>query len=505
MRPKLLLLALGVVAAGGCASTSPYLTRISVTARRDSVQSKRDREASDDGSVAKSSDIQLSVQSLDSEADETGSFQFASAMEPKDEISSDAPLPLVHDLLPDATWTLDELEAVALENNPAIRQASASAHKAMGYHEQVGLKPNPTIGYGGSQIADRQTDQHTVFVEQNFILGKKLSRNRDVLSHEIQSQEWEVEAQRQRVLTDVRQRFYEALAAQKRLKLATDFREIAAKGVQMAELRIEAKEGAQPEKLQVEIQLNQVEVLQRQSEAAYRGAWNQLMAVAGLGGTNPGVLEGDLPESAEITDPQAIQAAALSGSPELQAARARVDRARANIDRQNVQAIPNVSVLFASGVDYATRSGMINAQVGLPVPIFNKNQGNIDAAVAELSRACEELRRIELAIESRMARATQEFQVATVAVEQYRSAILPKAEKTLRLTEEAYQAGQFGFLEMYIARRTYFDTNLEYVAAQVNLAAAQAYLQGMALSGGLDGTRDSELGSGLRDQALNGQ
>lgn len=417
----------------------------------------------------------------------------------------DLPMPVPNDALGVSTWTLASLEALALENNPAIRQASASAHKAVGFRDQVGTRPNPTIGYNGTQLADRGTDQHVAFVEQDIVMGGKLSRNRAVLNQEVQSQLWEVEAQRYRVLTDVRQRYYEALAAQRRLALATEFQKIAAKGVEIAKARVDAKEGSVPEVLQAEIQLNQVEVQRRQAEAAFRGAWNQLMAVAGLSGTVPGVLEGTLPSTVELVDMQSVTGLALNSSPELQAARARVARARANVERQEVQAIPNLSFQLAGGVDNSTNSGMINAQVGLPVPIFNRNEGNIAAAHAELSRACQELRRIELSIESRMARGAQDYESAAAAVEQYRQMILPKAEETLKLSEEAYAAGEFGFLQVLVARRTFFESNLEYVIAQSNLAQAEAYLQGLALSGGLSDTRDTDFDAGLRDQSLSGQ
>ncbi len=402
-------------------------------------------------------------------------------------------------------WTLASLEATALENNPAIREASASAHKAMGYHDQVGTRPNPTVGYNGTQLADRGTEQHIAFVEQDFVLGDKLSRNQAVLGQEVESQLWEVEAQRYRVLTDVRRHYYEALSAQRRLDLATEFIQIAAKGVDVAQARVEAKEGSLPEVLQAEIQFNQVEVQRRQADAAYRGAWNQLMAVTGISGAAPGQLEGTLPGADDIHDLHDVKSLAMTSSPELQAARARVARARAQVDRQQAQPIPNLSVMFAAGYDQSTNHGMINAQAGLPLPLFNRNDGNVAAAAAELMRACQEVRRIELSIESRMARAAQDYEGAAAAVEQYEQVILPKAGDTLRLAEQAYSAGEFGFLEMLIARRTYFETHLEYVASQTNLALAQAYLDGFALSGGLDQTPDTGFDSGLRDQSLSGQ
>ena len=84
-------------------------------------------------------------------------------------------------------------------------------------------------------------------------MGDKLRKNQSVLNQEIQSQLWEVETQRKRVLTDVRQRFYEALAAQRRKELAIAFETVAEKGVGVAESRMRAKEGTRPEVLQAEL------------------------------------------------------------------------------------------------------------------------------------------------------------------------------------------------------------------------------------------------------------
>lgn len=404
-----------------------------------------------------------------------------------------------------SNWSLAAIESIALQQNPAVLQASASAHKAMGYHNQVGRSPNPIVGYQGSQLADKGTDQHAAFFEQEIVRGDKLRRNERVLNQEIQSQLWEVETQRFRVLTDVRQRFYEALAAQRRMKLANEFEVVANKGVGVAEARMNAKEGTRPEVLQAEIQLKQVQLQHRQAAAAYRGAWKQLMATAGMPDAEQGSLDGELAEFAQARDWDAITAQILASSPELQGARARLSRARANVDRQQAQAIPNLTLMLAAGQDNGTNSGFLNTQVGLPLPIHNKNQGNIAAAQAEFCRASQDVRRTELAIEARLAGVIRDYESSAAAVEQYHQEILPRAEETLKLAEVGYKAGQFDFLQVLIARRTFFDANLEFVVAQVSLAKASVMLDGQVLSGGLDATRDTEFNSGLRDQTLSGK
>ncbi len=402
-------------------------------------------------------------------------------------------------------WSLAQLEATAMQQNPAILQASASAQKAYGYRNQVGLKPNPIIGYQGQQLANSGTDQHLAFIEQDIVMGDKLRKNQLVLNQEIQSQLWEVETQRIRVLTDVRQRFYEALAAQRRKELAIEFEAVAAKGVNFAEARMQAKEGTRPEVLQAEIQLKEVQLQRRNADAEFRGAWTQLMAVAGMPVVQPGTLVGQLPLAAADRDWVAIQGQILSSSPELQGARARFARARANLDRQQSQAIPNLSLMLGAGQDNGTGSSMINTQIGLPVPIHNRNQGNTAAAHAEFCRASQDVRRTENAIQSRLAGARRDFEISAATVLQYEQEILPRAQETLTLAESAYEAGEFDFLQVLIVRRTYFDSNIAYVAAQVDLARSAALVDGSVLSGGLESTRETEFDSGLRDQSLSGQ
>lgn len=438
--------------------------------------------------------------SVDVEASTAEEIQEVSFLEDATEASS----PVAQEIGA-SDWTVDRFESLALANNPAIQQASASAYKAMGYRHQVGLSPNPTLGYNGTQLADRSTDQHVAFIEQDFVTADKLCQNRVVLEQEVQSLLWEVQAQRQRVLTDVHRNFYRTLAAQRRLELAVQFKDVAEKGVQTARARLDAKEGSRTDLLQAEIQLQQVEVQLSQAEASLQGAWKQLVTVSGVPEVGPQKLAGKLPEISESHDWQLVSSEILSTSPELKSARSRLARAQVNIDRQESQATPNIQFMLAAGHDNSTGSSMINTQVGLPIPIHNANQGNISAAHSELCRASQDVRRTELAIQSRLAQAQNDYDSAAAAVNRYRDEILPRAEETLKLVEEAYAAGEFDFLQVLIARRTYFDSNLAFLTAQSELAQADSLVNGFVLTGGLDSTRDTEFDSGLRDQALSGQ
>lgn len=235
-----------------------------------------------------------------------------------------------------------------------------------------------------------------------------------------------------------------------------------------------------------------------QAEATYFAAWRELTAFVGCPELGTGELTGELPTSTEARSWSELAAETIAESPEYEVARAKLAQAQANVQRQNVQAIPNLDVNIASGVDNGTNSGLINVQVGAPIPVFNKNQGNIAAARAEYARASQEVERIENSIKARIAAASRDYDVSRAAVEKYQSQILPYAQEALELAELAYKAGETSFVQVLIARRAFLDSSLQLIAAQVVFAQSQSRLDGYVLSGGLDPIIDDSGDDSLR-------
>lgn len=399
--------------------------------------------------------------------------------------------------------TLPELEQLALDNNPAIKQASAVASMAAGIRKQVGLKPNPRIGYFADEIGDGgSAGLHGVFLSQTFVTGDKLAWNRCVIGHDVQSLVWQVEAQRYRVLTDLRQKFYEALAAQQRIELARKFRVVAEKGVAVADDRLKAGEGTSADVLQSEIQLAEVDLEIQQAEVDLRASWKRLVAIAGVPDLAHGELAGNFEIDSFEQDIEFAYRQLVSASPLLKAARSRVCRARANLRRQKLQAQPNLNAQLGVGYDDSTNDQFTKVQFSVPVSLHNKNQGNIRAAHAAYCEATQNVERLKLLVRTELARVMQRYQSAAATVSQYEEAILPKVRRTQELIGEAYAAGESDFLRVLTARKMFFDANLKYITALMNLATANAEIEGQLLSGGLTSVVTYHGGDDLRGQAF---
>ena len=355
------------------------------------------------------------------------------------------------------------------------------------------------------QLADKGTDQHTPYFQQEIVTGGKLALNRRVLDEAVRAQLLELEAQKYRVATDIKVKFYEALAVQRRMELIEAFQAVTNRGLEIAQLRKKALEGSKVDVLQAKVQKNEVDLALQQSEISFAAAWRELAALAGTPAMPPARLRGELPKTVERLDWSDVTSSVLATSPEYSASQVRVNQARVSLERQGVQAIPNVTLQVASGVDNGTNSGLMNVQVGVPIPVFNKNQGNIAAARAEFCRAQMEVLRIENSIKARIAAVSREYDSSMAAVNKYSVEILPSAQESLELAELAYKAGETSFVQVLVSRRTFFDSNLQYVAALSQLAQAKSKVDGFVLTGGLDAVMDNSGDDSLRGQTFSQQ
>lgn len=383
--------------------------------------------------------------------------------------------------------TLPELEEIARRNNPTLHQAAWLIERARGNWTQVGLYPNPVVGYQASEIGGGGTaGQQGAFVSQEFVTADKLELNRAVVSQDISRLSWQYEAQQLRVLNDLRSRFYEVLGAQKRVLIAMRLLEVAEQGVRVAKQLFQAKSGSRPDVLQAEIQRNEVRIALQTARQQHEAAWKRLLNVAGRPDLAPTLLEGELERDRPDLEWEPVWQRLLAGNPQLQAAQYRVSRWRYQIERASVEPIPNLQLQAGTQYDYDADIAIAGLQLGIPLPIYDRNQGNIYAAGSELHRAQHEVRRLELVLRDRLALAFQRYETAQFQVERYQKDILPTAQENLNLSTEGYQLGEFDFLRVLTARRSYFEANLAYINALTELRQTEVRIEGLLLTGGLD-------------------
>ena len=385
-----------------------------------------------------------------------------------------------------AGLTLSELEDIALGNNPAMAIAAARLDAAHGKWLQVGLPPNPIIGYSGDEMGDQGTSgQQGGFIGQTFVRGAKLQLNRAVVDQEIIIAQQILITQQFRVLTDVRSAFYDVLVAQRRMVTARELVTITQQAVKASEDLFKAKEVSQSIVLQARVESDRLKILLRNAQNQHSAAWRRLSTVAGNPDMQPrplaGKLDGAMPKLAWDDALRRL----LSESPEMAVAAAQVERARRAVDRAHAEVIPDLFVQVGVQQDSSTGDTITGVEVGLPLPIWNRNQGGIQQAEAKLTAAERNVDRVRLNLESRLAVVFQDYSNALYQVDQYSNQILPNADKARQLVARGYQGGEVGFLTLLTAQRTYFQTRLSYIESLREMWIRATEIEGLLLKGSL--------------------
>jgi cobalt-zinc-cadmium efflux system outer membrane protein len=357
---------------------------------------------------------------------------------------------------------------------------------ARGQQLQVGLYPNPVVSYQGSEIGNEgRAGQQGGFIGQEIVTAGKLRLNRAVASQEIRQAEYVWAAQRFRVLTDVRRGFYDVLVAQRTVELAEQLVGIGERGVKAAEELLKAKEVARVDVLQSRIEADSARILLERARNRYTAAWRNLVAVVGDPSLQPTSLAGSLQDGmVQFTWEETLNRL-LAESPQLAGAQAGVARAQAALSREFAGRIPNLELLAGAQFDNASGYTIAGAQLAVPIPIYNRNQGNIRRAQAELTAARYEVSRVKLALQQRLAAVFEQYATARQQVDKYTSDILPNAQESLKLVSTGYRQGEFSYLVLLTAQRTYCQTHLAYLDALRDLRAATASLEGNLLSDSL--------------------
>lgn len=391
------------------------------------------------------------------------------------------------------TLSLEQLEQMALESNPTLDQAAALVQAAAGRTLQAGLYPNPAIGYNGEEISTPAAGgEHGAFVQQTIVTAGKLRLSRNVSAHEQTQAEELARAQRLRVLNTVRLLYYRTLGAQQfvvwRQRLAT----LTQEAVGVSQQLFNVGQADQPDLLQAEVEAQQAQLDLGAARYELERTWRELAAVAGNPDLKQQPLAGKLDEALPELDWDKSLATLFEESPERKAAQVGVQRAEAALKRAQVEWIPDIT--FRGGVNYnferfAPEDKRIGpegfVEIRIPLPVFDRNQGNIAAALADLERARREVQRVELSLRQRLAATFAEYRTARQTVEAYSARILPNARRAHEMYLQRYQQMAAAYPQVLIAQRTMFQTQVAYVAALTAVWRSAVEIRGLLLVDGL--------------------
>ncbi len=391
--------------------------------------------------------------------------------------------------------TLEELQQMALQNNPTFAQSAANIQAAEGRKKQSGLYPNPTVGYQGEQIrgGSYRGGEQGFFVQQDIVLGGKLGLNRQIFDQELKQAQTEAEEQRLRIVTNVRMSYIQGLASQQTLELRRSLSKLAEDAVGTSHQLANVGQADAPDVLESEVEAQQAQLAVTMAEQNQYRVWKELAAVVG----NPRLplmqLEGKLEDTSPVNADDLVEKI-VNESPAVKIAELGVKRAEAALARAKREPIPDLQLrggmqqnreLFS---EISPRPVGLQgfADVGVRIPIFNRNQGNIASAKADAERATSEVERVKLVLRERAASVVKNYTFSQTAVDRYKNQMIPRAQKAYEMYTNKYQSMAAAYPQVLIAQRTLMQLEVSYINALETFAMNSLSLQSYLLTDGLE-------------------
>jgi cobalt-zinc-cadmium efflux system outer membrane protein len=400
--------------------------------------------------------------------------------------------------LPTSGVTLAELEAMALENNPTLVQAQAAISAEQGIFHQAGIFPNPQVGYLNNTASRSGVENSNgTFFAQEFPTKNKLKLAQNSAAVEIQRYSWDNESQRKRVLNDLKIRYYEVLGAQESLKVAEHVVQIAEEIERIAADRFQRKIDTEPDYLQAERHLDLVRIGRDDAEDRLETAWDQMAIMIGCSHLQRVPINEDLTQNIPILDRETCWQNLLANSPQLRSTECDLGHAVATYNEARAQAYPNVTLQIVTKYDTVTQADTISSLVALPLPITNRNQGNIEKSSADIQAARAEITRVQLVLRDQLNESFRDYRKFYRTATRFEKTILPSMEKSLESATRVYKSGQTGITPVLTQQQQYFQTQETHIEALTNLHKTAVQIQGMQLTGGLN---PAAIGSAIQNQ-----
>nr|WP_189657319.1 TolC family protein [Pseudomonas peradeniyensis] len=371
--------------------------------------------------------------------------------------------------------SLDQALDAAFAQNPDFAAIGREIGIAEGERRQAGLIPNPELSW---EVEDtrRDTSTTTVTLSQALELGGKRGARIEVAEAGQAIARLELERQRNSLRADVIQAFHAALRAQTALDLAQQSQALTERGLRVVEGRVRAGQSSPVEATRAQVQLAQAEAAVRRARTE-RGVANQ--ALARLTGSAEARFErldasnlspGPAPQSEPLL-------AKVEQTAEWRLAAAQIERGDASLGSEKAQRIPNLTVSLGSQYSREERERVNVVGLSMPLPLFDRNQGNVLAAARRADQARDLRNAVDLRLRSETRSALEQWGTAMGEVQAYDRTILPAAQQAVDTATRGFEMGKFAFLDVLDAQRTLIEARGLYLEALAQATDARAQVE----------------------------
>ncbi|WP_295623326.1 TolC family protein [uncultured Nitrosomonas sp.] len=380
--------------------------------------------------------------------------------------------------------TLRDAVSLALLRNPELAAFSKEMRALEGATLQAGLLRNPELSVNVENVGNIQKIRGDINAADSIVQevvqqvttirigqlielgGKRTARvNAALLGEELAAKDYETK--RIEIIARVASVFTEVLAAQERLRLAEETRQVAQNVVSTVTGRVQAGKVPPIEETRVKIGLSTTRIEQEQAQRDLISARRRLALLWNSSSPQFDKVLGDMEIMTAPPNFQVLEKKILNNPMALRALK-NIEHRKALLEVEQTRRIPNLT-LNAGVVNYAVVGGNTAiASIMMPLPLFDRNQGNLKEAYQRVDKAEDEQTMMELRLKTELAQTYEAMLTVWNEINLLREEILPGAKSAFHVMRRGYELGKFGLLELLDAQRVLFQNQLLYVRALAN-------------------------------------
>lgn len=364
---------------------------------------------------------------------------------------------------PTGSITLTDALNLALSTNPNLSVALREREAMDGVRVQAATRPNPSIS---TLMEDTRnsTRQTTILLDQPIELGNK--RDNRIKSADIRYEAAIVDLtiKRSEVYANVIAAFYEVLSAQERLSLAKSSLEVAKQAREAASKKVQAGKISPVEETKSKVAESGIKIESYQASSTLNTARKRLASLWGNPSPRFQQAEGQIENIPEIPSLKELSTM-LDNTPSIQRAKLEIDIRQSQVNIENTKRTPDLTLSI--GAKRNEELGLNQAILGfsIPIPIFDRNQGNLQEAVSRTDKARDELTAFKVQLETQLGSAYERQSIARQSIETLHQEILPGAQSAFDAASKGFEYGKFNFLDVLDAQRTLFQVKSQYINA----------------------------------------
>ena len=373
--------------------------------------------------------------------------------------------------------TLREAVHRAVRFSPALEAASIEVDAKRAETTQAGLRPNPVFA-GDVQNVGQNVQETTLELSQVILLGGKRLKRIRAAELDVDVVGWDYEAVRLRVASATAEMFVDVLASQRRIEILTELLEVARQLSKAVSERVEAGSVSPVELKRTEIEVIRAKAQLDQEKALLSVLKRRLANNWGARNASFRFARGDLAMSNHLPSPDELSVF-LSSNPDVARWTTEMMRREAVLNLAKANRVPDLTIgVGARNLRDADETGAL-VGLSIPLPLFDRNQGNIAAAQTRVFKARRESLAARLDVNSVFLNAYGELVVASRQLEALEKQILPTAREVYGDTNEGYLDGKFDLLSVLDAQRILFSTRLEIVNARAEFHKAKVQIEAL--------------------------